>query len=142
MDSLNKIYSSLPVLERNKRLKLSRQKRFDVYYCLAFMFGFSGLCLWWGSHAYFGLLSDLLTPPEKLGTAKNVMDILNALMYFVPFILFSLSIGCLATALLGVLMAELAFRFEYAFEKSFQRYLNRVHGRKNKMKEGGPHAHS
>jgi hypothetical protein len=52
------------------------------------MFGFSGLCLWWGSHAYFGLLSDLLTPPEKLGTAKNVMDILNALMYFVPFILF------------------------------------------------------
>jgi hypothetical protein len=40
-------------------------------------------------------------------------------MYFVPFILFSLSIGCLATALLGVLMAELAFWFEYAFEKSF-----------------------
>jgi hypothetical protein len=41
----------------------------------------------------------------------------NVLMYFVPFILFSLSIGCLATALLGVLMAELAFWFEYAFEK-------------------------
>ncbi|HBY0898690.1 TPA: conjugal transfer protein TrbF, partial [Klebsiella pneumoniae] len=30
MDNLNKIYSSIPVLERNKRLKLSRQKRFDV----------------------------------------------------------------------------------------------------------------
>ncbi|HBU4489136.1 conjugal transfer protein TrbF, partial [Escherichia coli] len=25
MDNLNKIYSSIPVLERNKRLKLSRQ---------------------------------------------------------------------------------------------------------------------
>ena len=142
MDSLNKIYSSLPVLERNKRLKLSRQKRFDVYYCLAFMFGSAGLFLWWGSHAYFSVFTELLTPSEKLGSAENVMNLWNVLMYFVPFILFSLSIGCLATALLGVLMAELAFWFEYAFEKSFQRYLNRVHGRKNKMKEGGPHAHS
>lgn len=142
MDSLNKIYSSLPVLERNKRLKLSRQKRFDVYYCLAFMFGSAGLFLWWGSHAYFSVFTELLTPSEKLGSAENVMNLWNVLMYFVPFILFSLSIGCLATALLGVLMAELAFWFEYALEKSFQRYLNRVHGRKNKMKEGGPHAHS
>lgn len=118
MDSLNKIYSSLPVLERNKRLKLSRQKRFDVYYCLAFMFGSAGLFLWWGSHAYFSVFTELLTPSEKLGSAENVMNLWNVLMYFVPFILFSLSIGCLATALLGVLMAELAFWFEYALEKA------------------------
>ena len=141
MDSLNKIYSSLPVLERNKRLKLSRQKRFDVYYCLAFMFGSAGLFLWWGSHAYFSVFTELLTPSEKLGSAKNFMNLWNVLMYFVPFILFSLSIGCLATALLGVLMAELAFWFEYALEKSFQRYLNRNLRRKNNMKEGGPDVH-
>ena len=141
MDSLNKIYSSLPVLERNKRLKLSRQKRFDVYYCLAFMFGSAGLFLWSGSHAYFSVFTELLTPSEKLGSAENVMNLWNVLMYFVPFILFSLSIGCLATALLGVLMAELAFWFEYALEKSFQRYLNRNLRRKNKMKEGEPDVH-
>ena len=138
MDSLNKINSSLPVLERNKRLKLSRQKRFDVYYCLAFMFGSAGLFLWWGSHAYFSVFTELLTPSEKLESAEYFMNLWNVLMYFVPFILFSLSIGCLATALLGVLMAELAFWFDYAFEKSFQRYLRR----KNKIKEGGPDAHS
>lgn len=141
MDNLNKIYSSIPVLERNKRLKLSRQKRFDVYYCLAFMFGFAGLFLWWGSHAFFNVFTDLLTPPEKLESANNIINQWNVLMYFVPFILFSLSIGCLATALLGVLIAELAFWFEYAFEKSFQRYLNRNLRRKNKMKEGEPDVH-
>ena len=141
MDSLNKIYSSLPVLERNKRLKLSRQKRFDVYYCLAFMFGSAGLFLWWGSHAYFSVLTELLTPAVDIGAAKNIMNLWNVLMDFVPFILFSLSIGCLATALLGVLMAELAFWFEYALEKSFQRYLNRNLRRKNNMKEGGPDVH-
>lgn len=141
MDSLNKIYSSLPVLERNKRLKLSRQKRFDVYYCLAFMFGSAGLFLWWGSHAYFSVFTELLTPAVDIGAAKNIMNLWNVLMDFVPFILFSLSIGCLATALLGVLMAELAFWFEYAFEKSFQRYLNRNLRQNNNMKEGGPDVH-
>jgi len=141
MDNLNKIYSSIPVLERNKRLKLSRQKRFDVYYCLAFMFGFAGLFLWWGSHAYFNVFTELLAPAVDIGAAKNIMNLWNVLMDFVPFILFSLSIGCLATALLGVLMAELAFWFEYAFEKSFQRYLNRNLRRKNNMKEGGSDVH-
>ncbi|HBS5264621.1 TPA: conjugal transfer protein TrbF, partial [Klebsiella pneumoniae] len=111
------------------------------YYCLAFMFGSAGLFLWWGSHAYFSVFTELLTPSEKLGSAENVMNLWNVLMYFVPFILFSLSIGCLATALLGVLMAELAFWFEYALEKSFQRYLNRNLRRKNKMKEGEPDVH-
>jgi hypothetical protein len=100
---------------------------------------FSRIVLWWGSHAYFSVFTDLLTPSEKLGLQR--MNLWNVLMYFVPFILFSLSIGCLATALLGVLMAELAFWFEYAFEKSFQRYLNRNLRRKNKMKEGGPDVH-
>ncbi|MDK7838916.1 conjugal transfer protein TrbF, partial [Klebsiella pneumoniae] len=85
--------------------------------------------------------TDLLTPPEKLESANNIINQWNVLMYFVPFILFSLSIGCLATALLGVLIAELAFWFEYAFEKSFQRYLNRNLRRKNKMKEGEPDVH-
>jgi hypothetical protein len=84
MDNLNKIYSSIPVLERNKRLKLSRQKRFDVYYCLAFMFGFAGLFLWWGSHAFFNVFTDLLTPPEKLESANNIINQWNVLMYFVP----------------------------------------------------------
>ncbi|MGF8214530.1 hypothetical protein AAGN90_27945, partial [Klebsiella pneumoniae] len=36
---------------------------------------------------------------------------------------------------------SLAFWFEYAFEKSFQRYLNRNLRRKNKMKEGEPDVH-
>ncbi|VCY54433.1 hypothetical protein BANRA_05286 [Klebsiella pneumoniae] len=64
MDNLNKIYSSIPVLERNKRLKLSRQKRFDVYYCLAFMFGFAGLFVV-GKPCFFNVFTDLLTPPEN-----------------------------------------------------------------------------
>ncbi|EPO7758686.1 conjugal transfer protein TrbF, partial [Klebsiella pneumoniae] len=74
-------------------------------------------------------------------SANNIINQWNVLMYFVPFILFSLSIGCLATALLGVLIAELAFWFEYAFEKRFLRYLNRNLRRKNKMKEGEPDVH-
>uniref|UniRef100_UPI004043AE49 conjugal transfer protein TrbF n=2 Tax=Klebsiella/Raoultella group TaxID=2890311 RepID=UPI004043AE49 len=97
--------------------------------------------LWWGSHAFFNVFTDLLTPPEKMESANNIINQWNVLMYFVPFILFSLSIGCLATALLGVLIAELAFWFEYAFEKRFLRYLNRNLRRKNKMKEGEPDVH-
>jgi hypothetical protein len=61
-------------------------------------------------------------------------------MYFDSPIPLSLSIGCLATALLGVLIAELPLLVEYAFEKSFQEYLNRNLRRKNKMK-GEPDVH-
>ncbi len=71
-----------------------------------------------GKPCFFNVFTDLLTPPEKLESANNIINQWNVLMYFVPFILFSLSIGCLATALLGVLIAELAFWFEYAFEKA------------------------
>ncbi|MER3793647.1 conjugal transfer protein TrbF [Klebsiella pneumoniae] len=130
------------------RKKLLQSMRFmEVIYLLFyflsffFIFGLSGLFLWWGRHAFLNLFTDLLTPPEKLESANNIINQWNVLMYFVPFILFSLSIGCLATALLGVLIAELAFWFEYAFEKSFQRYLNRNLRRKNKMKEGEPDVH-
>ncbi len=100
MDNLNKIYSSIPVLERNKRLKLSRQR--DSMFiivsllCLVLPDYFCG-----GKPCFFNVFTDLLTPPEKLESANNIINQWNVLMYFVPFILFSLSIGCLATALLG-----------------------------------------
>ncbi len=54
-----------------------------------------------GKPCFFNVFTDLLTPPEKLESANNIINQWNVLMYFVPFILFSLSIGCLATALLG-----------------------------------------
>jgi hypothetical protein len=117
MDNLNKIYSSIPVLERNKRLKLSRQKRFDVYYCLAFMFGFAGLFLWWGSHAFFNVFTDLLTPPEKLESANNIINQWNVLMYFVPysFLAFHWLSG---NGFTGVLIAELAFGLNMPLKKA------------------------
>lgn len=142
MDNLNNTYSSLPVLERNKRLKISRQKKCDVYYCLALMFAFSGLFLWWGGHSFFSIFTETLTPEEKLGTAKNVMNLWNVLMYFVPFILFSLSAGCFATALLGGITAELQFWGAYVSGKLFEGRRSRVITRKMKQKEGGPDAHS
>ncbi|VDA77484.1 hypothetical protein BANRA_05572 [Klebsiella pneumoniae] len=95
MDNLNKIYSSIPVLERNKRLKLSRQKirclllsRFYVWFCRIISVV---------KPCFFNVFTDLLTP-EKLESANNIINQWNVLMYFV---FFSLSIGCLATALLG-----------------------------------------
>lgn len=71
-----------------------------------------------GKPCFFNVFTDLLTPPEKLESANNIINQWNVLMYFVPFILFSLSIGCLATALLGVLIAELAFGLNMPLKKA------------------------
>ncbi len=40
-----------------------------------------------GKPCFFNVFTDLLTPPEKLESANNIINQWNVLMYFVPFIL-------------------------------------------------------
>lgn len=112
--------------ERKKR----EQERSDFCFYGFMIFGVTGLFLWWGSHAFFGMLTQQFTPEEIQGAAKNVMNLWNVLMYFVPFIFFALSAGCAVVGLFCYGVTELLYRGEgLLIRRKSQKNLNSRSGK-------------
>ncbi|WP_409457421.1 hypothetical protein [Klebsiella variicola] len=59
--------------------------------------------------------------PEELADGKNVVNLWNVLMYFVPFIFFALSAGCFVVGLTSAVMIEGLYRELMLFAPSVKK---------------------
>lgn len=137
MNSIRQPYSEEHVTAKRQlhEKKKREQERSDFCFYGFMVFGVTGLFLWWGSHAFFGVFSQTLTPEEKLGAAKNVMNLWNVLMYFVPFIFFALSTGCAVVGLFCYGVTELLYRGEWLLiRRKSQKNLNSRSGKVDREK--------
>lgn len=91
-------------------------KKIETFFMLFVMFLIAAICLWFGTHKYFGFFTASWSADESM-KGQNIKDMWNVLMYFGPFLLFSLSMGCLAVYMVFGLLNSLSFALDFVLFK-------------------------
>ncbi|MGE0968610.1 hypothetical protein ACQFN5_00380 (plasmid) [Klebsiella sp. WOUb02] len=114
MNTTRQPYSAHYVTTKRQLHKKKQRVQEKSDFCFyGFMIsGATGLFLWWGAHAFFGVFTETFTPEQMAGEAKNVISLWNVLMYFVPGIFWALSAGCAVTGIYSFVITELIYQGE------------------------------
>lgn len=96
------------------------KRKLETFFMLFVMFLIAAVSLWLGTHKFFSLLTDSWAAEEAI-KGKNIKDLWNVLMYFVPFLLFSLSMGCLTVCAVFGLLHSLSYTLDFV---GFQSAIN------------------
>lgn len=92
------------------------RKRLRVFLYLFFMFVVAAFSLWFMTSKFFDWLTvELLS--RGVTVDKNIKDLWNIQMNFVPFIFLSLSAGCLAVYIVFGLLNSLSFALDFVLFK-------------------------
>jgi Sec-independent protein secretion pathway component TatC len=92
------------------------RKRLRVFLYLFFMFVVAAFSLWFMTNKFFDWLTvELLS--RGVTVDKNIKDLWNIQMNFVPFIFLSLSAGCLAVYIVFGLLNSLSFALDFVLFK-------------------------